>query len=420
MRLTASVRVARIALTMLSYTALIGVAALFCAPGHSAQPDGGGAASQRVEAAIVYLGKRYAEPLPLSLVDPILDDKGIQGARLGHKNNVGTARILGHSYELIEVVLPATGDVVQEAEKRLAAGHRFFVADLSEADLNAVAALPDAKNAIILNIRLSSDGLRNEGCLTNVFHIAPSYAMRADALAQYFAWKRWRRLFLLKGTHEADDAFAAAVRRAATRFGLKIVEERTNTFRAGHRRADDGHQQIQNRIPLLTNSAPEHDIVVVADSGQTFGEFLLFRTTTPRAVAGTHGLVPVGWHVAFEQYGGTQMQSRFEKLAGRKMTERDYFGWLAVRVFGEALMRAGSSDPDVIRDYLLSDKFVVAAFKGRGLNFRSWNRQLRQPVLLMAARSLISISPQPGFLHPRHLTDTLGYDEPESACRLPS
>ncbi len=378
------------------------------------------ASSKQVSATIVYLGKRYAEPLPLSLIDPILDDNGIQGARLGHKNNVGTARILGHNYELEEVVVPGDGDVVSEARRLLARGQRFFVADLESDDLIQISSLPSAKDAIIVNIRSSADRLRNEVCRGNLFHVPPSTAMRADALAQYFAWKRWQRLLLLKGTAKGDEKFAAAMRRAAKRFGLQIVEERENKFRAGHRRAEDGHQQIQDRIPRLTQNAPDHDVIVVADTQETFGEYLLFRSSLPRAVAGTHGLVPVAWHAAFEQYGGMQMQSRFQKLAGRKMTERDYFAWLGVRIFGEALMRSGSADPKSIRDYLLSDKFVVAAFKGRGLTFRKWNQQLRQPVLLMAARSLISISPQPGFLHPHHLTDTLGYDEPESGCRFPS
>jgi hypothetical protein len=29
------------------------------------------------------------------------------------------------------------------------------------------------------------------------------------------------------------------------------------------------------------------------------------------------------------------------------------------------------------------------------------------------------MSPQEGFLHPKNLTDTLGYDEPETKCKFP-
>jgi hypothetical protein len=43
---------------------------------------------------------------------------------------------------------------------------------------------------------------------------------------------------------------------------------------------------------------------------------------------------------------------------------------------------------------------------------------LRQPVLLADARSLVSVSPQPGFLHQFSELDTLGIDQPETKCRM--
>ena len=42
---------------------------------------------------IVYLGKAYPEPIPLSLMDPILTDKGMQGARLGIDDNNVTGEL---------------------------------------------------------------------------------------------------------------------------------------------------------------------------------------------------------------------------------------------------------------------------------------------------------------------------------------
>jgi ABC transporter substrate binding protein (PQQ-dependent alcohol dehydrogenase system) len=107
-----------------------------------------------------------------------------------------------------------------------------------------------------------------------------------------------------------------------------------------------------------------------------------------------------------------------ERKAGRIMTERDYTAWLAVRVIGEAVTRTGSDSPQTLRDYILSPKFEVAGFKGQGMNFRLWDLQLRQPILIAGPRALVSISPQEGFLHPKYLTDTLGFDEPETRCRL--
>ena len=46
---------------------------------------------------------------------------------------------------------------------------------------------------MILDVRTSDDSLRQEKCQENVFQIAPSWFMRADALAQYLFWKHWRQ-----------------------------------------------------------------------------------------------------------------------------------------------------------------------------------------------------------------------------------
>ena len=64
------------------------------------------------------------------------------------------------------------------------------------------------------------------------------------------------------------------------------------------------------------------------------------------------------------------------------------------------------------------DDFSIAAFKGQKLTFRKWNQQLRQPIFLGDGRSVVSISPQEGFLHQVSELDTLGFDQPETQVRL--
>lgn len=371
-----------------------------------------------VTVRIGYLGKKYEEPLPLSLVDKVLSDNGVQGARIGINYNQTTGNLLGHAYRLEEAIVDPEEDVRERAKALLADGIVLILVDLEPDDLLAVADLPEARKAVLFNIRSSDDNLRGSNCRKNVFHIPPSWSMRADALAQYLIWKKWRRWFLISGRSPVDLDYAAAIKRAAKRYGAKIVEERSYTFEAGYRRTDDGHQQIQTQMPLLTQSAPDHDVIFVADNSEVFGDYLMWRSYEPRPVVGTHGLVAVGWHRSFEQYAGMQMQNRFERLVGRPMTERDYSAWVAIRSIGEVVTRTGKTGARDVRDYLLSDAFEVAAFKGQGLTFRRWDNQLRQPILLSGPRSLVSISPQPGFLHEKYLTDTLGFDEPESTCNF--
>jgi ABC transporter substrate binding protein (PQQ-dependent alcohol dehydrogenase system) len=377
-------------------------------------------AQDELSVTITYVTRAEGAKLPpLSLLEPReLTDEGLAGASLGIADNQTTGSFLGHAYELNELIVPEDGDVAAAVQGPLAAGERFFVADLLIEDLLAIADLPGAEDALIFNARAQDDVLRTDECRPSVFHTIPSRAMKADALAQFLVWKRWNLWFLIQGERPADLAFAEALRRSAAKFNGKIVEERSYAYEPTSRVTETGHVQVQRQMPVVTQDAPEHDVVLVADESDVFGEYLPYQTWDPRPVAGTQGLVPTAWHRAHEQWAGTQMQSRFEKHAGRWMRERDYTAWLGVRSLGEAVTRTGSNDPGVLRDYLRGEQFELGAFKGEGLTFRTWNQQMRQPILLAAPRILVSVSPQEGFLHQRTPLDSLGFDQPESNCRL--
>jgi ABC transporter substrate binding protein (PQQ-dependent alcohol dehydrogenase system) len=270
---------------------------------------------------------------------------------------------------------------------------------------------------MILNAGSDDDRLREADCRANVLHTAPSRAMLADGLAQYLVWKQWRRWLLVRGTGRDDEAFAGALRRAAKRFGGKIVEERTFRVETGSRRSDGGHEQIQLQIPAFTQNAPAYDVLLVADEEEQFGDYFPYRTWDARPVAGTQGLAPMSWHPALEQWGATQFQNRFRRLANRPMRPLDYDVWVAVRSVGEAATRTRSAEPRALIAYMRSGEFDLAAFKGRKLSFRSWDGQLRQPILVGTAKLPVTVSPQPGFLHQFSELDTLGVDKPESGCK---
>jgi ABC transporter substrate binding protein (PQQ-dependent alcohol dehydrogenase system) len=377
-----------------------------------------GACRRSLQVTITYLAREEPPLEPLSLVEPVLEDEGVMGARQALEDNQTTGQFLGHAYELVERVVPAEGDVGAVLDEALAAGERLFVADLRKDDLLALAQKADAAGALVFNSRAEDDELRSSTCFASVLHTAPSRAMKADALAQYLVWKQWTRWFLVHGSHPEDKALAAAYRRAAERFGAKIVEEREYEDTGGARRTDSGHVQVQQQMPVFTQAAPEHDVLLVADESEVFGDYMPYRTWDAKPVVGTTGLVPTSWSRVQEQWGGTQLQRRFENFAGRPMTERDYNAWLAVRSIGEAVTRAQSNGPKALHDYLVGDQFEIAAFKGEPLTFRPWNQQMRAPIILVTPRVLVSVSPQEQFLHQRTPLDTLGYDEPESACRL--
>ena len=376
------------------------------------------AAAAPAEIDIAYLGLAQTRSLPLSYLDQPPTDEGVQGARLGLADNATTGKFVQQSYHLEEAVAP-DADAVLAAFKRLsAAGYRNFVADLPAPLLLQIADLPEAKDALLLDATATDDRLRGADCRANMLHLLPSRAMLADALMQYLTVKQWKRILLVVGKDAPDQDYAAAIRRAAKKFQIHIVADKPWTYDPGARRTDTGHYAIEAEVARFTQGI-DYDLLVVADEADNFGDDLGYRQTDPRPVAGTQGLVPAAWARPFEQWGATQLQNRFLKQAGRWMTERDFGAWMAVRAFGEAATRSASADPAVMAKFMHGDTFELAAFKGARLSFRPWDGQLRQPVLLADDRSLVSVSPQPGFLHEFSELDTLGFDQPETACHLP-
>lgn len=362
---------------------------------------------------ILYLSKAYKEPPPLSLVEKIIKDKGEKGAEYSIRENNRVSQFVGYQFNLIKIILNEKADIRQVD---LPEQTNLIIANLKADDLLHISQRQETKTKLIFNIRESNDELRGIKCRPNLYHIIPSWQMRADALAQYLNWKRWKKWFLIYGKSPIDQEYASAIKKAARIYRAKIVEERSYKFEAGSRRIESGHQQIQTQMPRLTQASPEHDVVFVADAAEAFGEYLLYRTEKPRPVVGSHGLIATAWHRSFEQFGGMSIQRSFEKFAKRIMSERDYTAWLAIKILAKTIIRINSQEPEKITTYLFSKKFKVAGFKGRGMTFRPWNRQLRQPLILSSPKALVSMSPQEGYLHPNFHTDTLGVDKPNNKC----
>ena len=373
-------------------------------------------AAEQVLRAAVVKGERET-PLPISRLDlPIVDD-GFGGARQATRDNATTGRFLGQTYETEEVTVAPEG-LIETIDGLVANGVGTLVTVASAPDLLTIADHLADQPVLILNASAEEDTLRNAECRANVLHIAPSRAMLMDGLAQYMIWKKWRAWFLIHGSYAGDRAKADSLLRAATKFGAEITEERVFEDTGGARRSDSGHVLVQKQIPVFTQRAEDHDVVVAIDENQVFGVYLPYRTWEARPVVGDAGLVARSWHPAHESWGATQLQRRFEKADGRRMTDLDYQVWVALRAMSEAATRAKTDDPAKLRDWMLSEEFEVAAFKGQKLTFRPWNNQLRQAVLLADEKLVVSVSPQEEFLHQTTRLDTLGFDRPESTCQF--
>lgn len=355
---------------------------------------------------------------PISLIERPAKDNGLAGAELAIEDNNTTGKFTKQEYAIEDASVSDPQQATDALGKFAAEGIRFVVADLPADALLAVADAAAKDSILVFNAGAADDALRQEECRANVIHVAPSRSMLADALAQYLVVKKWTRWFLIVGSHDADKEYAEDIKRSAQRFGAKIVEEREFKDTGGARTTDSGLAQVEAQMAVFTQSAPEHHVVVVADESQVFGPYVPFHTWSPAPVAGTDGLRPSSWSPAHDQWGAVQLQDRFMQRFHRWMTEKDMQAWTAVRMIGEGGTRTNSTDPAKMQEFIEGPNFEVAAFKGQKLTLRSWDHQLRQPILLADGRMVVSVSPQPGFLHQSSTLDTLGFDEPETKCSL--
>jgi ABC transporter substrate binding protein (PQQ-dependent alcohol dehydrogenase system) len=385
-------------------------AAVLCS-GAASEARGQGASRTEIKIGVL---SRRAEPSGYYEPEPVPEDDGLAGGRVAVRDNNTTGAFTGHRYAVEEIALDPGSDPVGPARDLLARGAGFLIANLPADELLAVSDALKAEPVVLFNVAASDDRLRGADCRANLLHVVPSRAMLTDALAQFLAFKRWRKLFLVVGPQPADGLYAEATRRAARKSGLQIAAEKPWEFGPLARVRADSPTTAE---ALVFTRGVDHDVMVVADEAGDFGDYLAFRTAEPRVIAGTQGLTTTTWHPQHELWGAGQMQSRFRRSANRLMRPLDYHVWMAVRAVGEAVTQTKQTDPRALRRYMLSDQFGLPAYKGVSLTFRPWDRQLRQPILIVHPKAIVSVAPQPGFLHQRTPLDSLGFDEPESACK---
>jgi ABC transporter substrate binding protein (PQQ-dependent alcohol dehydrogenase system) len=382
------------------------------------QDVSGAEAAPAMQSILIGYLRRAETATAVSRLQTPAENNGEAGALAGIDDDNVTGEFLGQSFKLVSRRLKPGEEAASALGELAAQGVKFVIADVPAGALVAAADSPAAAHLLIFNIGAPDDILREEFCRANVVHVAPTRSMLADALAQYLVWKQWRKWFLVVGSHPEDRLWADALKRAGSRFGAKLVEERLFEDRGGARRSDSGVTLIQKQIPAFTQSAPSYDVLIAADESSVFADYLPYRTWDPRPVAGSAGLVPTSWDPSNEQWGATQLQQRFERRFMRFMTPLDMNAWTAARMIGEAAAHGAAGDAVAAKGYFLSKDFALAAFKGQKLTLRDWNLQLRQPILLSDGRNVVSVSPQEGFMHQFSELDTLGYDRPESKCHF--
>ncbi len=410
-----------------------GVSAQAAGTSHPSKEREGGVSVQMPQSPemvpldIGYIIEEVEHPRPASRLDVEPEDAGVAGAKMGIDENNAGGRFTGHLYSLHTETASSPEEALAALEKLHASGHNYVIVDASAPTLLKLADWAKDKNILLFNIRATDVSLRQADCRADVMHIVPDRYMLADALAQYLVAMDWKDWLLVHGSTPADLAYAQAIERAAGRFGANIVDTRKYQDVSGGRRDDVG--VIPPAIPgkqanadKTVVSSPKYDVIVVADENQVFGPLLPYRGGgAPQIVAGTTGLTATTWSPGHEKWGATQANNNFEKTFHRLMLPIDHQAYVATRTIGEAVTRNPNNDFATVSAFIHGPDLQLAPFKGVKQQFRPWDGQFRQPILIATDKVPVSVSPQRGFPHASHPEiemDTLGIDEPESICKM--
>ena len=363
---------------------------------------------------IVYIDRAddpfYDPPVQTDGVIRVANKPPIAGAELGLKDVSTLGRAANVHFILEHHSVPADGDVSSDIASLAATHPAMVLLDLTHDDIvTAAKAVPVGALALI-NIRDTSDDLRRTLCGTALFHTIPSQSAYSDALAQMMVRKNWKRILTLFGPEPEDQELAKIFATSAKKFGAKIVD--TKPFIAGN----DPRKREENSTALMTGDS-DYDVIYVADTTGDFGRFVEFRQIKPRPIIGSEGLEASAWHRAAERYGAPQVNHRFERDAGRPMSDMDWSAWVAVKALAEAVAREKAMTGPAISAALLSGKIDIEMTKGIPGSFRAWDHQLRQPIMLHTADAVIAMAPIEGFLHENSILDTLGLSDRDTNCK---
>ena len=360
-----------------------------------------------------------------------------EGAEVAHKEGQQSGSFMRLSFSLDRF----TGTTAEEMAARIrewhAAGTHFVVLDLPAYMLVDVADLVADLPVMLFNVAATDDSIRNEACRANIFHTIPSQAQYQDTLVQYLVNKRWTNILVLQGPMPEDALMVAALQRSVGKFGARIVEVVPFVI------TNDPRYRDQTNVALMTANRPNYDVVFVADTSHEFGRFVPFQTNAPRPVVGTAGLQPRAWHWTWDHDDAAQLQHRFEansllnvilgldsldpqalqqrfeaNAMPRQMNDGQFAAWVAVRSVYINAIRTRGNNYEAIRDHMLSEDANLDSLKGNPMTFRTWDNQVRTPMLLATADAVIARAPFPEYLHATNVLDTLGMDGPETGCRF--
>jgi len=226
--------------------------------------------------------------------------------------------------------------------------------------------------AVVLNVGAPDDRLRNEACDRRMFHVTASVSMYVDALAEFLIGQRKLLRWAVVGDGSPRGAeIEAAAGRSVPRRGGSVIPDAAAAdvllLAVDERGADAALARA-----IADGRRPDR-IAGVGEAG--------LRLPVERAA----GLWALNWHYELERFSARELNGRFRRRFNAPLAETSWASWAAVKLVGEAVVRAGAGDSAALVAFMESAP-PFDGHKGDALTFRKWDHQLRQPLYVAGPR----------------------------------
>ena len=67
----------------------------------------------------------------------------------------------------------------------------------------------------------------------------------------------------------------------------------------------------------------------------------------------------MAWHWSYLRHGAPQVNGRFEREFDRRMTERDWSAWVAIKSITESILRTKTTNPTSLKVFLKDQRLKI-------------------------------------------------------------
>lgn len=299
-------------------------------------------------------------------------EAAVGGADMGANEAIYNASLFDIELAFNQSTARSLDDLLQAAQSAPAGTTITTHIESPEALLRVVEAT--GSDTIILNAGAHADRLRGANCHPRLFHVTPSHAQHATALAMWIASQDLPAMTLLAAS--PDDPDAQTARSILSEHDLETAGTYTRDALPGEAR----HLWV---TPTAARPSTLHSLLEA-------GVQLFCPVSSPGVSVANGASIPtnaasrvhsaVQWHPSLFKYGATQVTDRFENQWDLPMDGVAYANWLAMQIAGDAIAQVGATG-DALRTHLRT----ATRFDGRKaapISFRPWNQQARHELYI--------------------------------------